>query len=65
MPTFTTKLDGRKGPRIQPTIDEARAMHEKGFRFAIYRPEDGECSLSRPCDLLIAEHRNELTFQQP
>lgn len=65
MQTFKTKLAGRKGPSIQPTIDEALAMHNQGFRFSIYRPETGEVQLSRPVHLMIVPQRDELIFEQP
>ncbi len=65
MATFKTRLNGRKGPKIEPTLDEAEAMHGQGFRFSIYRPEQGEVQLSRPVNLKIVLHRDELTFEQP
>lgn len=65
MLTFKTTLNGRKGPQIQPTPEEAEAMHALGFRFSIYRPEGGQVQLSRPTNLLITPHRDELVFEQP
>lgn len=65
MPTFKTTLKGRKGPKIQPTPDEAEAMHELGFRFSIYHPEIGEVQLARPINLTITVLRDELVFDQP
>lgn len=65
MATFKTKLNGRKGPKIEPTLDEAVAMHDRGFRFSIYRPEQGQVQLSRPINLLIVPQHDELTFEQP
>lgn len=65
MATFKTTLNGRKGPKIEPTMDEAVAMHEQGFRFSIYRPEEGQVQLSRPITMLIVPSHDELTFEQP
>lgn len=64
MLTFKTKLNGRKGPKIQPTLEEAEAMFAQGFRFSIYRPELGQVQLSRPTSLLIVPHSDELVFEQ-
>lgn len=40
-------------------------MYAQGFRFSIYAPEQGQVQLSRPCNLMIAPHKDELTFEQP
>jgi len=65
MAIFKTRLNGRKGPRIEPTLDEAEAMHARGFRFSIYRPETGEVQLTHPVHLMIIPQRDELIFEQP
>lgn len=64
MVVFTTKLNGRKGQQIEPTPTEAEAMLQLGFRFEIYSPERQQVRLSRPCNLMIAPDRDELTFEQ-
>lgn len=65
MPSHTTKLAGRHGKVLDLTPDEGEAMYQKGFRFSIYRPEEGELQLSRPYQVLILPQRDELTITQP
>jgi hypothetical protein len=64
MATFTTRLNGRKERDLKLTIDEALAMHELGFRFAEYAPENDRCRLSAPFRLLIIPGKDELTIEQ-
>lgn len=65
MPSHTIKLDGRQTKEISLRPEEAMAMYGKGFRFSIYRPEEGLHQLSRPYQIIIVPHRDELTISQP
>ncbi|WP_240233637.1 hypothetical protein [Devosia lacusdianchii] len=65
MLSHTTKLAGRQSKGLNLTPEEGEAMYAKGFRFSIYRPEEGELQLSRPYQVLIMPLRDELTITQP
>lgn len=38
MPDFTLPLDGRTGRHFRLTPQEAISLHERGFKFSIFRP---------------------------
>lgn len=64
MLSHTTKLAGRKTRELQLTPAEAKAMWEKGFRFAEYEPEQGRCRVSMPFEMIIFPDRDELIIRQ-
>ena len=64
MPSFTTDLAGRTQRDIPLTSAEALAMHERGFRFAEFNPEQGRFRLSQPYELVMIPEKGVLTIRQ-
>jgi hypothetical protein len=64
MLSHTTKLAGRKTRDLQLTQEEARAMWDKGSRFAEFEPEQGRCRVSMPYEVIVIADRDELIIRQ-
>jgi hypothetical protein len=64
MPSHTLRLGGRDERRIRLTEDEAMALYDKGFRFSIFRPQEGEYQLSLPFQVAEDRVHETLTVMQ-
>ncbi len=64
MPTHTIPLNGRPTRHPKFTPEEAEALRQKGFRFSIYRPEEGEYRLSLPLQTIEDRGEGTLTIEQ-
>lgn len=64
MLSHTLPRAGRDSRVLRLTGAEAFELHQKGFRFAVFRPGVEECQLSQPFELLLDFEADTLTIRQ-